>query len=193
MRPNGRSAAGSSGASLRTSRYPLSALPYSPAAKASLARDRSCSLVGCSLEQPATATASRQSAKISCRRPEAMLVIIEIMEVWPIQILSGLRRGSSQATGPLAPGVRLFNAYGGGSVVQDLLCTRTSLLSPSCPRSCGGCGYPAQRAAGTGDQRTAAGTTRQCVPTILATACVGKNITRHLGQTECVVEFAISQ
>jgi hypothetical protein len=33
----------------------------------------------------------------------------------------------------------------------------------------------------------------QCVPTILATACVGRNITRHLGQTECVVEFAISQ
>src|SRR5262245_31596602 len=33
----------------------------------------------------------------------------------------------------------------------------------------------------------------QCVPTILATACVGHNITRHLGQTECVVEFAISQ
>src|SRR5262249_58803309 len=33
----------------------------------------------------------------------------------------------------------------------------------------------------------------QCVPTILATACVGQNITRHLGQTEYVVEFAISQ
>src|SRR5262249_57566416 len=33
----------------------------------------------------------------------------------------------------------------------------------------------------------------QCVPTILATACVGQNITRHLGQAECVVEFAISQ
>src|SRR5262249_6648522 len=33
----------------------------------------------------------------------------------------------------------------------------------------------------------------QCVPTILATACVGQNITRHLGQTERVVEFAISQ
>jgi hypothetical protein len=33
----------------------------------------------------------------------------------------------------------------------------------------------------------------QCVPTILATACVGQNIARHLGQTECVVEFAISQ
>jgi hypothetical protein len=33
----------------------------------------------------------------------------------------------------------------------------------------------------------------QCLPTILATACVGQNITRHLGQTECVVEFAISQ
>jgi hypothetical protein len=31
------------------------------------------------------------------------------------------------------------------------------------------------------------------VPTILATACVGQNITRHLGQTEYVVEFAISQ
>src|SRR5262249_2039862 len=28
---------------------------------------------------------------------------------------------------------------------------------------------------------------------ILATACVGQNITRHLGQTEYVVEFAISQ
>src|SRR5262249_17503158 len=26
----------------------------------------------------------------------------------------------------------------------------------------------------------------QCVPTILATACVGQNITRHLGQTEYV-------
>src|SRR5262249_58985864 len=33
----------------------------------------------------------------------------------------------------------------------------------------------------------------QCVPTILATACVGQNIPRHLGQTERVVEFAISQ
>src|SRR5207247_5472976 len=33
----------------------------------------------------------------------------------------------------------------------------------------------------------------QSVPTILATACVGQNITRHLGQTEYVVEFAISQ
>jgi hypothetical protein len=33
----------------------------------------------------------------------------------------------------------------------------------------------------------------QCMPTILATACVGQNITRYLGQTECVVEFAISQ
>src|SRR5215510_12315375 len=32
----------------------------------------------------------------------------------------------------------------------------------------------------------------QCVPTILATARVGQNITRHLGQTEYVVEFAIS-
>src|SRR5262249_62312138 len=32
----------------------------------------------------------------------------------------------------------------------------------------------------------------QCVPTILATACVDQNITRHLGQTEYVVEFAIS-
>src|SRR5262249_10865423 len=33
----------------------------------------------------------------------------------------------------------------------------------------------------------------QCVPTILATACVGQNITHHLGQTEYVVEFAINQ
>jgi hypothetical protein len=33
----------------------------------------------------------------------------------------------------------------------------------------------------------------QCVPTILATACAGQNFTRHLGQTEYVVEFAISQ
>jgi len=33
----------------------------------------------------------------------------------------------------------------------------------------------------------------QCVPTILATTCVGQNITRYLGQTEYVVEFAISQ
>src|SRR5262249_18479193 len=33
----------------------------------------------------------------------------------------------------------------------------------------------------------------QCVPTILATACVGLNITRHLRQTEYVAEFAISQ
>ena len=31
------------------------------------------------------------------------------------------------------------------------------------------------------------------MPTILATACVGQNITRHLGQTECVVEFAIGE
>jgi hypothetical protein len=31
------------------------------------------------------------------------------------------------------------------------------------------------------------------VSTILATACAGQNITRHLGQTEYVVEFAISQ
>jgi hypothetical protein len=32
----------------------------------------------------------------------------------------------------------------------------------------------------------------QCMPTILATACVGQNITRYLGQTEYVVEFAIA-
>ena len=32
----------------------------------------------------------------------------------------------------------------------------------------------------------------QCVSTILASACGGQNITRHLGQTEYVVEFAIS-
>src|SRR5262249_55346256 len=32
-----------------------------------------------------------------------------------------------------------------------------------------------------------------CVPTILATACVGQNISRHLGKTEDVAEFAISQ
>jgi hypothetical protein len=31
------------------------------------------------------------------------------------------------------------------------------------------------------------------VPTILATACVGQNVTCHLGQPECVVAFAISQ
>jgi len=35
--------------------------------------------------------------------------------------------------------------------------------------------------------------TGQCVPTILATACVGQNISRHLGQTEYVVEFTINQ
>ena len=29
----------------------------------------------------------------------------------------------------------------------------------------------------------------KCVPTILATACVGQNITRHLGQPEYLVEF----
>jgi hypothetical protein len=33
----------------------------------------------------------------------------------------------------------------------------------------------------------------QCVPTILATASVGQNITRHLGQAEYVVEFAIGE
>src|SRR5262245_52704641 len=33
----------------------------------------------------------------------------------------------------------------------------------------------------------------QCVPTILAGACVGQNITCHRGQAECVVEFAIGQ
>jgi hypothetical protein len=33
----------------------------------------------------------------------------------------------------------------------------------------------------------------QCVPTILATACVSQNITRYLGQTEYVVEFAIGE
>src|SRR5215475_12212081 len=33
----------------------------------------------------------------------------------------------------------------------------------------------------------------QCVPTILATVCVGQNITRYLGQTEYVVEFAIGE
>jgi hypothetical protein len=32
-----------------------------------------------------------------------------------------------------------------------------------------------------------------CVPTILATKCAGQNITRYLGQTKYVVEFAISQ
>jgi hypothetical protein len=31
------------------------------------------------------------------------------------------------------------------------------------------------------------------VPTILASACVGENITRHHGQADCVVEFAIGQ
>src|SRR5262249_52289808 len=31
----------------------------------------------------------------------------------------------------------------------------------------------------------------QCMPTILAGACVGQNITCHRGQAECVVEFAI--
>jgi hypothetical protein len=31
----------------------------------------------------------------------------------------------------------------------------------------------------------------QCVPAILASACVGKNITRHCRQPEHVVEFAI--
>src|SRR5260370_41698034 len=30
-------------------------------------------------------------------------------------------------------------------------------------------------------------------PPILATACGGKNLPRHLGQTEYIVEFAISQ
>jgi len=33
----------------------------------------------------------------------------------------------------------------------------------------------------------------QCVPTILASACVGQHITRHPGQADCVVEFAIGQ
>src|SRR6516225_4094235 len=33
----------------------------------------------------------------------------------------------------------------------------------------------------------------QCVPTILATACVGQNITRHHSQADCVVEFAIGE
>ena len=82
--PNWRRAAGSSGARLRTSRYPLSALPYSPAAKASLARDRSWSLVGRSLEQPAVATATRESANINGRDRGAMLVIVKVIEVLPI-------------------------------------------------------------------------------------------------------------
>ena len=33
----------------------------------------------------------------------------------------------------------------------------------------------------------------QCVPTILATACVGQNITCHRGQAECVVELAVCE
>lgn len=35
--------------------------------------------------------------------------------------------------------------------------------------------------------------TGQCVPTILAGACVGQNITRHRRQSEHVVEFAIGK
>src|SRR5262249_32496434 len=31
----------------------------------------------------------------------------------------------------------------------------------------------------------------QCVPTILSTACVGQNITRHLGQTESEHQAAV--
>jgi hypothetical protein len=33
----------------------------------------------------------------------------------------------------------------------------------------------------------------QCMPTILASACVGQHITRQHGQADCVVEFAIGQ
>jgi Glycosyl transferases group 1 len=33
----------------------------------------------------------------------------------------------------------------------------------------------------------------QCMPTVLASACVGQHITRHHGQADCVVEFAIGE
>src|SRR5215510_4646183 len=75
MMPNWRSAAGSSGASRSTSRYSFSALSYCPAAKAALARDRSCSLVGSSLVQPAFAMAVKQSAKINPLYPEPRIVL----------------------------------------------------------------------------------------------------------------------
>jgi hypothetical protein len=33
----------------------------------------------------------------------------------------------------------------------------------------------------------------QCMPTILSSACVGQHITRHRGQSEHVVQFAVCQ
>jgi len=33
----------------------------------------------------------------------------------------------------------------------------------------------------------------QCMPAILASACIGQHITRHHGQADCIVEFAISE
>jgi hypothetical protein len=43
-----------------------------------------------------------------------------------------------------------------------------------------------------GRPNTAVGTTGHCVPTVLASACVGPLITRHDSQADCVIEFAIN-
>src|SRR5262245_18451992 len=72
MMPSWRCATGSSGRSRRTSRYPLTASTNFCAAKASLARLRSCSWVGSSLEQLALAAANSASAKIDVRRRDVM-------------------------------------------------------------------------------------------------------------------------
>ena len=131
--PNWRSAAGSSGASRSTSRYSFSALSYCPAAKASLARDRSWSLVGSALEQPALATAARERAKINCRYRERYgLVILEvlIMEV-PLMPAAGPARWlfyTTETRARLDPDVRLFNGYRVAAAVRGCRLPASRLL-----------------------------------------------------------------
>jgi hypothetical protein len=56
-------------------------LSHCPAAKAASARDKSSSLVGSSLAQPALATAARQSTKINRRYLELLVVILGVTDV----------------------------------------------------------------------------------------------------------------
>jgi len=56
-------------------------LSHCPAAKAASARDKSSSLVGSTLEQPAVATPVRQSAKINPLYLEPMVATLDATEV----------------------------------------------------------------------------------------------------------------
>src|SRR5262245_54409775 len=103
MKPNWRSAARSSGASLSTSRYSFSALSYCSAAKYSLARDKIWSLVGSSLEQPALVKAIRESARINRRYPEGMLLeVIEVLCSVSKVVSLTIPRTSAEQERPLA-------------------------------------------------------------------------------------------